>query len=259
MRLLPKTSPGSRQAAPTRHRTAQLLWTVPLAAVLNLFAASACKDGRDDSNCLDARMHAREAADRGPLEEAKRHLLRARSACGRDSQIYLDQIEERVKERRETEQKGEHEEPPKTTPPAPQRSMLARFLFWVKRQRDSVAGDIQGVECAAADSDDYGFCEAHHPSERLLRVRFWDVDKSAFRFTFTAQTPLSCHDLGAHRLVRRWTVNERALELCELTDHELRSLSALVERSGSGYRVDVFSHSYAAKDRKFQQSLGANR
>ena len=88
-----------------------------------------------------------------------------------------------------------------------------------------------------------------------MRLRYWKAQEGAFRFTFTSAEPLSCLDLGDQRRVRAWARGGSSYEVCEPTQHELRSLSALLIRGPTENTLHVFTPAYVRRDSAFERLL----
>ena len=200
-------------------------------------------------------MKARDAAYNGRLEEATALLQRARTLCGPSSSPYFERVEQLIEDRHAEKQRtseGSGEQQLKLSP-------VERFSRWVRERRDAVSDGVTALKCAPRGSDAYGFCEAQLPGSPQSHVRYWQADPSAFCFTLSGPEPLTCQDLGAHRIVHQWASAERSYQLCELMDHELRSLSALLEKHDGSFQLDVYSHAYTERDKAFSERLNWKR
>jgi hypothetical protein len=84
-------------------------------------------------------------------------------------------------------------------------------------------------------------------------VRYWNDQRDAFRYSYSSTLPLGCNDAGDNRRVHAWSHKGKSYELCELTQHEVRSLSALIERAAGENTVYVFSQAYLQRDKAFAE------
>ena len=200
-------------------------------------------------------MNARAAAYEGKLEEADRLLTKAKRLCGPDSQPYIERVEQLMADRRSERENADAGLDAALRPA--DASSATRFKTWIETSREAVSESVSAPTCAPRSSPDYGTCEAFLDEARKLRVRYWQDDEKAFRFTLLSQTPLSCQDLGPHRIVRRWSREGKSFQLCELMEHHLRSLTALLELGEDSYQLDVFSHAYEQRDATLRAPVDA--
>lgn len=216
-----------------------------------LTTASACAKNEEDPECRRYREHARSAASKGELERAAEALAEARKRCGPKWAQELQRTERLIDERaelrrevarREAERAAEREGTP-----------AKRFLSWIAEEGSTPTKNLASIRCAERGSPDFGFCEAERPGAPEMKVRYWERERSAFRYSLTTEQPLSCLDFGEHRRVRTWSRGSESYELCESTQHDLRGLSALLVRAPAEHQMFVFSQSYLQKDRDFER------
>jgi hypothetical protein len=182
-------------------------------------------------------------------------LEQARARCSPKSDYDLRRIEKLVAERLDMQRKVQPSEQERRD--QIERAPAKRLVSWITEERDGVSNHVSEVQCAEPGSPDFGFCEARHPSFREMSVRYWKAQKGAFRYSFSTQGPFSCQDLGDHRRVRSWSRDQTNYELCELVEHQLRSLSVLLLRTPVKTTVHVFSYAYVERDKDFEQLLQA--
>jgi hypothetical protein len=224
------------------------------AATLALAALSCSRDG-GKADCLRARAEARQAATEGDLDHASKLVEEARAQCGERSTLDIDRIQRVIDARRRAQEKQAELEARERT--QTERFPVRRLLEWSKL--GVVNPEVTGLECAARDSEDYGFCQGQRRGDPKLSVRYWDSQRDAFRYTYVSDTPLACVDVGEHRRVRAWSQDAKSYELCELTQHEVRGLSALVERGPTESTIHVYSQAYLQKDRAFAAAVAGKR
>lgn len=223
------------------------LWLAVAAAL-----GTGCNQKAQRSECWSARQSAREAIVHGKLDEAQQLLDRARNVCAGQSADDIRRIEGQLADQREvarTLAKAEAEAERAHAFPTEQ------FIRWATEPVERFTQSLTNVKCAERGDPAYGFCEAERKGSRDMTVRYWEHDRKAVRYEFKTHLPLECEDLGDHRLVRRWSANNRDFELCELTEREAREFSALLIRGSNENRMYVFSFAYLRKDPTFEQSL----
>jgi hypothetical protein len=226
--------------------------------VLPFLFAAGCKDRAQAKVCGAAREESRRAAIAGDLQKARAKLSSARAVCGPDADYDLRRIEELISrseqrqrqlaERRERESAKDEAEP------------LRPFVRWIGRHRDDVDGAAENLACAERGSADFGFCEGERREERAapgaapvpMSVRFLRADPSAFRFRIRLPVPLTCRDIGNHRVVRTWSRGSTQFSLCELTEYPLQRLTAVVENDATGSQVFILSPQYLSQDGEFR-------
>lgn len=232
-----------------------------LALVLLVPCASAmgvgCGKVTERPICVETRLRARQAAEHGRTKEASALLDKARAACGRKSDVYIQSIEKLIADK--VEEEGEVARQQALRRREQEQYPARQFLAWVKAHRDEVTGEVEGQSCAPRGSADHGFCQGHRPGFPASSVRFWDADRQAFRFSLATEAPLGCEDLGDHRRVGSWSMGGTSYTLCEPTEHELRSLSALLVRAPKRNELFVFSQAYLQRDEEFRRLLNGGR
>jgi hypothetical protein len=235
----------------SKHAGAVIRFRVACAGALLLatFGPIGCKRGGSDAECLAARARAREAATEGELERASTLVDEARASCGSKAQHDIQRIQGVIDSRRRAQADQARVE-------ARGRAEIERFpvrslLDWTKL--GVINPEVTELSCAPRDSDDYGFCQGHRRGQPKMTLRYWDSQRDAFRYTYSTELPLSCVDAGEHRRVRSWSRDGKSYELCELTQHEVRSLSALLEQAPGESTIYVYSQAYLQKDRAFSR------
>jgi dipeptidyl aminopeptidase/acylaminoacyl peptidase len=116
-------------------------------------------------------------------------------------------------------------------------------------------GKLARTVCAERGTPEYGFCEGERPDVPAMRLRYWQAQPEAYRYSLTTPIPPSCQDLGEWRQVRAWSRDGSEYELCELTHRRLRHLSALIVHTASGYEMHLFSQNYPNIDLAFERRL----
>lgn len=211
-----------------------------------------CNKAEQRSECWNARQSSREAIVRGKLDEAQQKLDRARSVCAGQSADDIRRIEGMISDRREAARaiaKEEADEQHANAFPTEQ------FIRWATVPVEAFAHSLTNIHCAERGDPGYGFCQAERKGSPEMTVRYWEHDRKAVRYEFRTKLPLECEDLGDHRVVRRWSAENRGFELCELTEREARDFSALLIRGSDENRMYLFSFAYLRKDPAFDQSL----
>lgn len=222
-----------------------------LALLALLAMTAACSRSREDSDCPVLRDQARSAASQGDLTRASELLAEARARCGTKFAYDIQRIERLIEERSEKEVASQKLDPLTGAEPPPGK----QFVRWVVDEGSDVTKNVTNIRCAERGSPDFGFCEAERPGSPHMTVRYWEPKKNAFRYSLVTEAPINCQDVGDHRRVRTWSRGKDSFELCEPTQHELRGLSALLERTGSENRMFIFSQAYLQKDREFERTL----
>lgn len=211
-----------------------------------------CHEQEQRSECWSTRQSSREAIVRGKLDEAAKLLERARSACDGQSADDIRRIEGLIADRREVARAVAKEAAKEQQAHA---FPTEQFVRWATEPVEHFGNSLTNVKCAERGQPAYGFCEAERKGSPDMTVRYWEHDRKAMRYEFRTKLPLECEDLGDHRLVRRWSADNRSFELCELTEREAREFSALLIRGPDENRMYVFSFAYLRKDPAFDQSL----
>lgn len=224
-----------------------------IASIAVCVAATGCKDNAAAKACGAARDQSRRAALKDDLEKARAELRHARELCGADAEYDLRRIEELIEQSEQREQqllvrKARESAKDKEEP-------LRPFVRWVGKTRDDVDTAAQKVTCAERGSPDFGYCEGQPATGSSdvvpMTVRFWRADPSAFRFHIQLSMPVTCGDIGNHRVVRTWKRGSTALTLCELTEYPIQGLTALVENEAGGAQVFIVSPEYLTQDTEF--------
>ena len=220
---------------------------------LGIAPAWSCANRGEPAACLDNRQEARNLALRGDVEQAQVLLERVKTECGPNSASDIAHISKLIaektavrldKQRSEARQQALRKEFPSRD-----------FIQWATLRGGDLEGKLATTECAERSSADYGFCAARRSEAPNMSVRYWNLDKGAYRYALTTREPPSCQDLGEYRQVRVWSRDGNAYELCELTNRRLRHLSALLVRTPSEHQMYIFSQEYLAHDPEFERSL----
>ncbi len=223
-----------------------------------LFAAllPACAKG-EDPLCAERRQGARGAVSQGNLELATKLLDEARARCSPKLASDLRRIERSIREAAEAQQRAAVERAER----AAERELPVgkSFVRWVIEAGTTPTKDPVNAQCAERGSADFGFCEATRPGSPEMRVRYWQTQRNAVRYSCVTAALLSCEDLGEHRRVRIWTRDEASYELCEPTEHALRGLTALLVRTRTENRMSIFTQAYVRKDPEFERLLAERR
>lgn len=223
-----------------------------LGCLLNL---SACDARQRRADCWSARQASRDAIIQGQLDEAAKLLEQAREICGDQSVDDLNRIDVIIADRREAQHQLEQAE----SRGQRKRSGVPtqRFVNWATAPIEEFEKSLARIDCAARGSADFGFCTAERKGHPEMRVRYWNTQREAVRYSFESELPLECEDLGAHRRVRKWSSEQRSYELCEITEREARNLSALLVSGAEKNQMFVFSFEYLKKDPDFERTLRA--
>ena len=240
--------------ASARWRVASLLG---LALVLVPLTAAGCDEVSEPPGCVEARLKARQAADKGKTDQARALLDKARARCREKSAYYLHSIEEVIADKEEEVRLAARRDA--LLVQEQRANPVRQFLQWVKTNRDEVPADAADISCAPRGSEGFGFCEGHRPGDPTSTVRFWEADRDAYCFHLSTNSTLSCQDLGEHRIVGTWSDGGKTYELCEPMGHELRSLSALLTRSAKLNELFVYSQAYVRKNDNFKRLLDRRR
>lgn len=216
-------------------------------------ALPACETRGEPAACLDQRQEARNLALRGEIEPAQRLLDTVKARCGPNSQSDIQHITKLIAEKTAARDKQRELEQSRSAEleKFPSRS----FIEWATARAGDIDGKLARVTCAERGSPDYGFCEGERPDVPAMRLRYWQAQPDAYRYSLSTAIPPSCQDLGEWRQVRAWTRDGSDYELCELTNRRLRHLSALLVHGASGYEMHLFSKAYPNIDRAFELRL----
>lgn len=207
------------------------------------------------AECKQAQKQAREAASVTDLERASKLVAQARAVCGDDAKYDIDRIQGVIDARQQAlDTRAALEASAKA---AAEQFPVRRLLDWVKL--GVVNPELASVACAPRASPEYGFCQGHRKGDPAMLVRYWDNDHDARRYTYTSELPLSCIDAGEHRVVRSWSRGDTSYQVCELFQHQVRSLSALVERAPKQTTIYVYSQTYLRQDEAFADLAAGKR
>ena len=228
-----------------------------LATLIALFGVlSACDTKKERSACWEARQRTRDAIVQGNLDHAPQLLEQARTVCAGKSEDDIRRIEVMIADRREArefveraegERRKAHEFPTR------------RFVDWATAPVEEFEQSLHKVECFERGHSDFGFCEAQHKGAPNMTVRYWERQRTAVRYSFITDLPLECEDLGEYRRVRRWKLDQKGYELCELMEREARNLSARLIRGETENQMFIFSSDYLKRDPAFEALLRAVR
>lgn len=97
--------------------------------------------------------------------------------------------------------------------------------------------------------------------EHTLTVRYWDADKTLFRFSTKFPAPVSCQDFGA-TVTRTFEVPSTSgagvkRSRCDITSGPLAGLGLVVSEANNA-EAYVFSPAYLAKDPLMKQIAGGS-
>jgi hypothetical protein len=218
-----------------------------------VLAGVACETRGEPPACLDQRQDARNLALRGDIEAAQRLLDQVKANCGPNSQSAIQHITKLIAEKTAARDEQRELEQRRTAELAqfPSRN----FVEWATARAGDIGGKLARTSCAERGTPDYGFCEGERPDIPAMRLRYWQTQPDAYRYSLTTPVPPSCQDLGEWRQVRAWQRDGSAYELCELTNRRLRHLSALLVHGPSGYEMHLFSQAYPNVDPAFERRL----
>lgn len=236
----------------TRDVFAAALRRVTLCALLGALAA--CESRGEPPACLDQRQQARNLALRGEIEPAQRLLDQVKQSCGPNSQSDIQHISKIIAEKTAARERQRQLEEAKG---AELRQFPSRaFVEWATDRAGDIRGKLAATTCAERGTPDFGFCEGTRPDAPAMRLRYWQAQPGAYRYSLVTDVPPTCQDLGEYRQVRVWSRDGVQHELCELTARRLRHLMALIVREPSGgYEMHVFSQSYPNFDAAFERRL----
>lgn len=230
-------------------RRAVFLAVFPVVALAGL----ACETRGEPPACLDQRQDARNLALRGDIEAAQRLLDQVKANCGPNSQSDIQHVTKLIAEKTAARDRQRELEQRRTAELAqfPSRN----FVEWATARAGDIGGKLAHTSCAERGTPDYGFCEGERPDIPSMRLRYWQAQPDAYRYSLTTPVPPSCQDLGEWRQVRAWSRDGSDYELCELTSRRLRHLSALLVHGPSGYEMHLFSQAYPNVDPTFERRL----
>ena len=238
--------------------------SVFMAAALTAALASACENRQQNRDCTDALLEGKAAVAKGATADARRALESARSSCPQSREFYVKRLSEQIetKEREETEKRAETARLAELRRKEP----LQDFVAWIGKRRDDSDKRGPGVKCAERGTPRYGFCEeVVETKNRKRRLEFWAADHDAYSFDGRFPAPVTCDDLGKHRVVRKWTLASppgTTAQHCELTGGPLKGLVALVradDGSPDTVHIMVFSREYLKRSDKTRTLLDEGR
>lgn len=232
-----------------------LLRVSALSLGLACSAGAGCNAERKESEqCVAARSRARTATERGELDAARTGVQAAKAACGRASEYDIDRLERAI----EREARHRSRAAARQKSAGALESPLTAFLGWVRSEREEKNRAKHDHDCEPRDSALFGFCTSQLPKtgRAPFVVRYWSAAPSdIYRFSWSLPAPLTCTDTGAHRLVGNWQHDGNEHSLCELTDHNVRGLKALIVRSQTSSEIHIYSAQYPTKDTEFASHL----
>jgi hypothetical protein len=223
--------------------------------VMLVLGLPGCDRDGGKAECKRVQDQAREAASAGELERASKLVAQARAVCGNEAKYDIERIQGVIDTRqRALDERAALKASAKA---AAEQLPVRRLLEWVKL--GVVSPELAGLKCAARTAPDYGFCQGHRKGDPAMVVRYWDNDHDASRFTYTSELPLTCIDAGEHRAVRSWSRGDTSYQVCELLQHEVRGLSALLERTPKHSTIYVYSQAYVRRDDAFASLVAGKR
>lgn len=226
-----------------------------LLSLLALSGATGC-DSKDAEKCEEALKVSRQSVALDDFALAQQWRERAWKNCADtnsldalDKEIVAKKTAVEAKKQEETQRKTQNE------------ALLKLFVDWASANRGSPDRASAAPKCdeppAGAPppkpADKERFCTGtRSAAEYTLTARYWDADKTAFRFTTRPKAPVTCDDLGANRVLKTWAVpaiDGRTVTRtrCELTGGGLSGLQAVVSAANNA-EVYVFSLPYLQKD-----------
>lgn len=228
-----------------------------LAAALALFSTllstMACETRGEPAACLDQRQEARNLALRGEIEPAQRLLDQVKQSCGPNSQSDIQHITKLIAEK--TAARAKQRELEQARSAELQKFPSRSFVEWATERAGDIGGKLAAPRCAERGTPDYGFCDGERSDVPSMRLRYWQAQPEAYRYSLVTDLAPSCQDLGEYRQVRAWSRDGADYELCELTSRRLRHLTALIVHGASGYEMHLFSQAYTSFDAAFERRL----
>ncbi len=219
-------------------------------------ALGACNTKQERSACWDARQRARDAVVQDKLDQASELLRQARTICAGQSEDDIRRIELLIEDRREAREALERAERERQKA---HEFPTQRFVDWATAPVEEFERSLQNLECFERGHPNFGFCEAERKDAPDMKVRYWQRQRTAARYSFVTTLPLECADLGEYRRVRSWKADQKSYELCELTERRARNLSALLIRGENQNQMFIFSFDYVKNDPEFEALLRATR
>jgi hypothetical protein len=216
-------------------------------------AALACETRGEPPACLDQRQDARNLALRGDIEAAQSLLDQVKASCGPNSQSDIQHVTKLIAEK--TAARDKQRELEQSRSAELQKFPSRGFIEWATARAGDIGGKLARTSCGERGTPDYGFCEGERPDVPAMRLRYWQAQPDAYRYSLTTPVPPTCQDLGEWRQVRAWSRDGSDYELCELTNRRLRHLSALIVHNPSGYEMHLFSQAYPNIDPAFEHRL----
>jgi hypothetical protein len=233
------------------HRTRALAFGLGIGVLVP--ALGGCPNREENRRCTDALLAGKGAVAQRDPARAAAALASAKESCPDDRREYIEHLSQQIDglERELERNAARVKEEQKVDP-------LRTLVDWAERRRD--ASDRRGGDttCVERGDPDYGWCSSRSETEGGTKIdtRYWKADQSAVLFETTLAVPVTCLDVGPHRVVRAWTTAAGAKrQHCELTGGKLTGLTTLVTVDGDRSVVGIFSPQYVRRDAGFRQVL----
>jgi hypothetical protein len=228
-------------------RLAQVAATVAL-------CLSCHSEKRENDACLDARRRTHEAMSTRDVPAASSALATARTECTQASEYDIDRLQRAI----EREQRHQSEITQLAQQANAKTNPLTEFMSWVRSHRESGARTPGQTSCEPRQSPRFGLCVTRFQREdaSAFELHYWQAaPNDAYRFAWEFAGALSCDDAGPHRPLRKWNNDGVEHELCELSQHGLIGLRALVVHQPGASRIEIYAPGYLSKDPEFAQRL----
>jgi hypothetical protein len=118
--------------------------------------------------------------------------------------------------------------------------LLQLFLGWAGTHRANPAAAAATVNCGGGEAEEKSqerWCNRTRSTQGTppsqFNVRYWEKDPQAVSFDVKLPQPITCEKLGAHRIVRSWTVPNQKVKRthCEITAGPLGGMQAMISEA----------------------------
>jgi hypothetical protein len=230
---------------------------------LSLLALVSCST-KDPTKCANGLTTTRQALAAKDLSLAGQWREYAYKHC--EDAAQLTQLDKEIVDRQAALAK---EKADKAKTQAQHQQLLSLFKDWVAQSRTAPERSVNTVTCEGADdaklkASKERFCAGTRAVTGMegvaLQVRLWEkTPAEAAQFSVRLPLPVTCNDLGGHRVIKEMAIpasNGGTVKrtYCELTDGVLSGLQAIATEANAA-ELRVFSSKYPEQDPTLRMQL----
>jgi hypothetical protein len=162
----------------------------------------------------------------------------------------LSSLDREITEKRAADAKRKAEEAKQK---AANEQLVALFLKWAGENKAAPERAASNAACEGGEAEEKSqerWCNGTRTAgSHVLSVRYWEKESAAAKFEVKVPQPITCEALGAHRVIRAWTIPNQPIKRfhCEITGGPAAGLQAMVSQAVNA-PLHVFSAKYLEMD-----------